>query len=145
MTAGRDILVVDDIPANLLAMEAVLEPLNVRIATASSGKAALAQLLEKDFSLIFLDVQMPEMDGYETAKWIRSRERSRHTPIIFVTAHDHNEAAVLKAYRLGAVDFLFKPINAEIVRAKTQCFVDLAEAHDQDRLAATYLPPLSGK
>ena len=84
---------------------------------------------------------MPEMDGYETAKWIRSRERSKHVPIIFLTAHSHDEAAVLKAYRLGAVDFLFKPLNPEIVRAKTQCFVDLADAHENERLQAAYLPP----
>lgn len=128
MGLGRDILVVDDIAANLLAMEAALEPLGRRVVTASSGTEALSRLLENDFAVIFLDVQMPEMDGYETARWIRSRERTQHVPLIFLTAHDYAQDAVLRAYRLGAVDFLSKPIDPEILRAKTQCFIDLADA-----------------
>lgn len=126
MNGSPDILVVDDVPANLLAMEAALEPLAVSVVTAASGQEALGHLLENDFAVIFLDVQMPGMDGYEIAEWIRSRERSKHVPLIFVTAHDHSKAAVLRAYRLGAVDFIYKPVDPEILRAKAQCFVALA-------------------
>ncbi|MEO8707034.1 MAG: response regulator [Kofleriaceae bacterium] len=125
--ALRQILVVDDTPANLLAMEVALAPLNRTIVTASSGQDALARLLDQDFALVLLDVQMPEMDGYETARWIRSRQRTQHVPIIFVTAHDHDDEAVLKAYALGAVDFLFKPIVPEILCSKASVFVTLQE------------------
>lgn len=129
MTIGRAVLVVDDVHTNLIAMEAALEPLSLEVVTASSGREAVAHLLERDFALILLDVQMPEMDGYETAEWIRSRERTRHVPIIFVTAHDHNHDSVLRAYRIGAVDFLYKPVDVEVIRAKVQAFVRLADAY----------------
>lgn len=128
MIRRADVLVVDDVPANLVAMEAALEPLNLNLVTALSGHEALGHLLQYDFALIFLDVQMPGMDGYETAQWIRSRERSRRVPLIFVTAHDHDRESVLRAYRLGAADFIYKPVDPEILRAKTQCFVSLAVA-----------------
>jgi signal transduction histidine kinase len=133
MPSMRDILVVDDIPANLVAMESALEPLGRRLVFASSGQEALMRLLEQDFALVLLDVQMPDMDGYETAKWIRTRERTKHLPIIFVTAHSHEDQAVLRAYRLGAVDFLFKPLHAEVLRAKTKVFCDLADAQVRER------------
>ena len=132
----RDILIVDDVPANLLAMEAALEPLARRIVTASSGREALARLLDEDFALIFLDVQMPDMDGFETARLIRMRERTRHTPIIFVTAHDRTEAAMLRGYSLGAVDFLYKPLHTDVLRAKARALVEIAEAQARDREAA---------
>jgi signal transduction histidine kinase len=125
------ILVVDDVPANLVAAEAALAPLNRRLVMASSGNDALARLLDDEFSLVLLDVQMPGMDGYETARWIRSRERTQHLPIIFTTAHDHDQAAVLRAYALGAVDFLAKPIVPEILRAKASVFVNLHERTEQ--------------
>ncbi|NVB85085.1 MAG: response regulator [Kofleriaceae bacterium] len=125
--ALRQILVVDDTPANLVAAEAALAPLNRTIVMANSGQDALARLLEQDFALVLLDVHMPGMDGFETARWIRSRERTQHLPIIFTTAHSHTEASVLRAYSLGAVDFLFKPIVPEVLRAKVSVFCTLQE------------------
>ncbi len=127
----RQILVVDDVPANLLAVEAALVPLQRSVVTALSGREALARLLDTDFSLVLLDVQMPDMDGYETAHWIRKRERTRHLPIIFLTAHNYDHAAVLRAYQLGAVDFLFKPIEPDILRAKAEVFLSLQERTDE--------------
>ncbi|HEU0037097.1 MAG TPA: response regulator [Kofleriaceae bacterium] len=121
-------LIVDDIPANLVAIETALEPLGRPVIKASSGQQALAALLEDscdELCLVLLDVHMPGMDGFETARLIRSRERTRHLPIIFLTAHDHEHEAVLRAYRLGAVDFLFKPIEPEILRAKASVFMTL--------------------
>lgn len=124
VTTG-DILVVDDNPHNLLAIEAALGDLGDRLIKARSGREALRYLLTEDCALILLDVLMPSMDGFETARLIRSRERSRHLPIIFVTAFDTDEREVLEAYKLGAVDFLFKPIIPEILRAKASVFVEL--------------------
>jgi len=125
------ILVVDDTAANLVAAEAALSSLERRLVMASSGNEALARLLDEEFALVLLDVQMPGMDGYETARWIRSRERTQHLPIIFMTAHDHDQAGVLRAYELGAVDFLFKPIVPEMLRAKASVFVNLHERTEQ--------------
>jgi signal transduction histidine kinase len=120
-----DILVVDDDPANLVAIQAALGNLDGRIVRARSGSEALAQLLVRDFALILLDVKMPSMDGLETARMVRSRKRSRHTPIIFITAYGRDDGDVLEAYALGAVDFLFKPLVAEVLRAKAAVFVEL--------------------
>ena len=133
MPMGCDILVVDDVPANLVAIEAALEPLSQRIVKATSGAEALGKLLEREFAVVLLDVQMPEMDGYETARWIRSRDKTRHLPIIFVTAHGHDDQSVLRAYKLGAVDFLFKPLNTDVLRAKTSVFIELVKAQARDR------------
>ena len=130
LTATR-ILVVDDTPANLIAAEAALAPLSRAIVLASSGREALAQLLEHEFALALLDVHMPEMDGYELARLIRARERTQHLPIIFMTAYAHDEVAVLRAYELGAVDFLFRPVLPEVLRAKTSVFVTLQERNEQ--------------
>jgi len=127
----RPILVVDDTPANLVAAEVALAPLQRPIVTASSGERALACVLEHDFALILLDVQMPEMDGYETARMIRSREGTQHIPIIFTTAFDHDESSVLRGYALGAVDYLFRPIIPEVLRAKVSVFVALQERTEQ--------------
>ncbi|MDQ3368040.1 MAG: response regulator [Myxococcota bacterium] len=127
----RHILVVDDTPANLVAAEAALAPLNRTIVTAASGTEALARLLEQDFALVLLDVKMPGMDGYETARMIRARARTHHLPIIFMTAHEYDEASVLRAYELGAVDFLFKPVIAEVLRGKASVFVTLQERTEQ--------------
>jgi two-component system, sensor histidine kinase len=121
-----DILVVDDNPANLLAIEAALGDLALNMRRAHSGGEALRLLLERDFALILLDVNMPSLDGYETARLIRDRKRSRHTPIIFVTAYSRDDREVLQAYALGAVDFLFKPIVPEVLRAKVSVFVELS-------------------
>jgi signal transduction histidine kinase len=127
VNSGRDILVVDDNQANLIAIEAALAPLGRELVMARSGVEALGRLLEKDFALILLDVAMPGMDGFETARLIRSRERNRATPIIFVTGVSWHDDHVLRGYELGAFDFLVKPIRPEVLRAKAQVFVDLQE------------------
>jgi signal transduction histidine kinase len=120
-----DILAVDDNPANLLAIEAALGSFEGRVVRANSGREALRLLLERDFALVLLDVKMPTMDGFETARLIRARKRSSHTPIIFITAHDRNDSEVLAAYDLGAVDFLSKPVVPDVLRAKVAVFVEL--------------------
>lgn len=119
------ILLVDDRPANLMALESILEDLGQDLVKANSGKEALRHLLNDDFAVILLDVKMPEMDGFETATLIRERERSRHTPILFVTAHKDDEH-IFRGYYAGAVDFLYKPINPEVLRSKVSVFVDLS-------------------
>ena len=121
------ILVVDDTPANLLAMEAELATLGAAVDRASSGEAALRLLLDGDFALILLDVNMPGMDGFEVARVIRSRKRSEPTPIVFVTAYDRDDRDVRAAYELGAVDFLFRPIVPEVLRAKARVFIELSK------------------
>ncbi len=118
------ILVVDDRDANLLALEAVLEPLQQRLVRARSGREALRFLLEEDCALILLDVQMPEVDGFETAALIRERERNRYTPIIFVTAVSREEEHILKGYAKGAVDYVVKPFTPETMIAKVRIFLD---------------------
>lgn len=127
LSRGRDILVVDDNQTNLIAIEAALAPLGRNLVLAHSGVEALARLLEQDFALIILDVAMPGMDGFETARLVRSREKNRATPIIFVTGLSWQEDAVLKGYELGAFDFLVKPIRPEMLRAKASVFVQLQE------------------
>src|SRR5688572_14434739 len=120
-----DILVVDDSPASLLALQASLVELGQNVVPATSGAEALKRLLEQEFALIVLDIRMPDMDGFETASLIRSRDRSRSTPIIFLTADTPNEERALQGYALGAVDFLHKPIVPEILKSKVAVFVDL--------------------
>ena len=118
------ILIVDDREANLLALEAVLEPLNQRLVKVRSGREALRFLLQEDCALILLDVQMPELDGFETAALIRERERTRYTPIIFVTAIRREEEHILKGYANGAVDYVVKPFAPETMIAKVHFFLD---------------------
>jgi PAS domain S-box-containing protein len=120
-----DILIVDDRAENLLALEAILEPLGQRLVRAKSGEAALRQLLTRDFACILLDVQMPGLNGFETAELIKSRERSKHTPIIFLTAISKEEEYVFRGYLVGAVDYMFKPFQPTVLRSKVQVFVDL--------------------
>jgi signal transduction histidine kinase len=120
-----DILVVDDNLANLVAIEAALGSLGGEVVRAGSGREALRVLLERDFALVLLDVKMPSMDGFETARMIRARKRSQHTPIIFVTAHGRDDHDMLAAYALGAVDFLSKPLEPDVLRAKAGVFVEL--------------------
>jgi PAS domain S-box-containing protein len=120
-----DVLLVDDHPENLLALEAILDSLGQNLVKANSGEEALRRLLNQDFAVILLDVQMPGMDGFETATLIRQRERSRHTPIIFLTAFSTSDTLVFKGYSLGAVDYLLKPIEPEILTSKVAVFVDL--------------------
>jgi signal transduction histidine kinase len=124
---GDDILVVDDTPANLVATEAALEPLGRTLVFASSGVEALGKLLDQDFALILLDVAMPELTGIETARLIRSRDRSRGTPIIFVTGQVWHDAEIDEAYEAGGFDFLIKPVRAEVLRAKVRVFLKLQE------------------
>jgi two-component system sensor histidine kinase/response regulator len=119
------ILLVDDQPENLLSAEAVLEGLGQEIVKAESGREALRHLLDQDFAVIVLDIMMPEMDGFETAALIRQRERSRHTPIIFLTALGRGEEHIRTGYDLGAVDYIMKPFVAEILRTKVSVFVEL--------------------
>ena len=129
MTAERPsstrILLVDDRKANLLALEAILEPLGVPLVRALSGKEALGHLLKGDFALILLDVQMPGLNGLETAELIKKRERSRDIPIILITAISREAAYVFKGYEHGAVDYLLKPVDPDILRAKVKVFIDL--------------------
>lgn len=119
------VLIVDDDPKNLTAMEVALADSDVEQVQARSGEEALRHLLRKDFAIILLDVQMPGMDGFETAKIIRSRRKNQYVPIIFVTAYSHGEADMRKGYALGAVDYLFKPIMPEVLRAKVQSLVEI--------------------
>ncbi|AFE11206.1 response regulator/sensory box histidine kinase [Corallococcus coralloides DSM 2259] len=119
------ILMVDDHPANLLALEAILEPLGQDLVKATSGEEALKQLLQRDFAVILMDVQMPGLDGFQTAALIKQRERTRTIPIIFLTALSRDAAHVFKGYAHGAVDYLLKPFDPEILRSKVSVFVDL--------------------
>jgi len=120
-----DILLVDDRAENLLALEAILEPLGQRLVRASSGEAALRCLLDGEFAVILLDVQMPNMNGFETARMIKSRERTRFIPIIFLTAISKEEEYVFEGYSVGAVDYMFKPFQPAVLRSKVQVFVEL--------------------
>src|SRR5687768_4766306 len=120
-----NILLVDDQPKNLLALESILEQDGQTLVKAHSGRAALRHLLETDFAVVLLDVQMPEMDGFETATLIRERDKSRDTPIIFLTALSRSETNVFRGYELGAVDYIFKPFHADILRSKVNVFVEL--------------------
>ena len=115
----------DDSPENLVSLEATLEGLGQELVLARSGMEALRHLLDHDFAAILLDVKMPEMDGFQTAELIRARKRSRHTPILFLTAYKSDEH-LFRGYDLGAVDFLFKPIVPEILRSKVGVFVELS-------------------
>jgi signal transduction histidine kinase len=120
------ILVVDDREDNLLSIETILERDNYIIRKANSGRAALKMLLtEHDFTLILMDVQMPDMNGFETATLIYEREKLKNIPIIFITAHNQDEEFMFEGYKMGAVDFIYKPINPELLRFKVSVFADL--------------------
>jgi PAS domain S-box-containing protein len=125
MSDQVNILLVDDRPENLLALEAILEPLGQRLVRALSGTEALRRVLTEDFACILLDVQMPGLNGFETAKLIKARERSRYIPIIFLTAISKEEEYVFQGYQAGAVDYMFKPFQPDILRSKVMVFVDL--------------------
>ncbi len=118
-------LLVDDRRDNLIALEAILQGLPVEPVAVESGAAALKQLLIDDFAVILLDAQMPEMDGFETASHIKQRERTRHVPIIFLTAADRDAQLALRGYAAGAVDYLTKPFDPWVLRAKVSVFVEL--------------------
>jgi CheY-like chemotaxis protein len=120
-------LLVDDRRENLTALEALLQGLPVTTVSVTSGEAALKQLLVADFAVILLDVEMPDMDGFETAEHIKSRERTRHIPIIFLTAADRDAQLALRGYAAGAVDYLTKPFDPWVLRAKVSVFIELWE------------------
>ena len=118
-------LLVDDRRDNLMALEAILQGLPVQAVAVESGEAALKQLLVDDFAVILLDAQMPNMDGFETASHIKRRERTRHVPILFLTAADRDAQLALRGYAVGAVDYLTKPFDPWVLRAKVSVFVEL--------------------
>jgi PAS domain S-box-containing protein len=134
-----NILLVDDRPENLLALEAILEPLEQNLLYAHSGEEALRQLLQHDVAIILLDVQMPVLDGFETATLIKRRERTKHIPIIFVTAISKDDEHVFRGYSAGAVDYVFKPFSPEVLRSKVAVFVELHEKTEQLRQQAEQL------
>jgi signal transduction histidine kinase len=125
MTEQVDILLVDDHEENLLALESILVDSSYNLVRAQSGRDALREVLRHDFALILLDVAMPDLDGYETARLIRARDRSRDTPIIFLTANYRSDDHVFQGYSAGAVDYLFKPFSPEILQSKVAVFVEL--------------------
>ncbi len=120
------VLLVDDVPANLLSLEAILHDLGAVLVKAGSGEEALRRLLAEDYAVILMDVRMPGLDGYETARLIRGRDRCRHVPIIFVTAHESPEDVVVQAYKDGAADHLTKPLVPDALRAKVRSYLELA-------------------
>jgi signal transduction histidine kinase len=129
------LLLVDDREDNLLSLETILEPEGYEFVRAHSGKEALKILLkELDFALILMDVRMPGLDGFETASLIYEREKLRHIPIIFITANDSGDENVYNGYKAGAVDFIHKPINPDLLRAKVSVFVDLHRKNERLRI-----------
>jgi len=118
------ILIVDDRPENLITLEGILESPELTVIKASSGNEALGLLLEHRFALVLMDVQMPGMDGFETAEIMRSNERTKHIPIIFVTAISKQRRHIFKGYETGAVDYLYKPLDLEILKSKINAFID---------------------
>jgi two-component system, sensor histidine kinase and response regulator len=125
-----NILLVDDQHPNLVALEAMLQGLGQNLIRAQSGREALKWLLTHECAVILLDVKMPEMDGFETATLIRQRDKSRHTPILFLTAADKSHTDAVRGYAVGAVDYLVKPVVPEFVRSKVAVFVELARKSD---------------
>ena len=128
-----NILLVDDHTTNLATLKAVLEPLGQRLVGASSGEQALTCLLREEFAVVLMDVRMPGLDGFETVRLVRQRERSQHLPIIFLTAYGQEEMDVIRGHELGAVDFVFKPFNPEVLRAKVAALVRLFHAAEELR------------
>ncbi|MDC0742303.1 response regulator [Polyangium mundeleinium] len=133
-TLVPSILLVDDHPSNLLALGAVLEPLGMHLVRASSGKEALTHLLREEFAAIVLDVQMPDMDGFEVAALIRRRERTREVPIIFISAIHRDDNHQAKGYAHGAVDYLPKPFSPDVLRAKVSALADLWRRGEVNRM-----------
>jgi CheY-like chemotaxis protein len=139
MVQKAKILLVDDRPENLLALEAILSALDQTLVRASSGEEALKALLTDDFAVILLDVQMPGMDGFETAAHIKRRERTRDIPIIFLTAINHGPHHTFRGYAAGAVDYISKPFDPWVLRAKVSVFVELYMKNVQLREQASLL------
>ncbi|HTE71633.1 MAG TPA: response regulator [Actinomycetes bacterium] len=137
--ARANILLVDDRPENLLALEAILSSLDQTLVRATSGEEALKALLGDDYAVILLDVQMPGMDGFETASHIKRRERTRDIPIIFLTAINREPQHAFRGYSAGAVDYLAKPFDPWVLRAKVSVFVELYLKNRQLREQAEML------
>ncbi|NNM51640.1 MAG: response regulator [Pseudomonadales bacterium] len=125
MSKDQNILIVDDHSENLIAMQAILEDEDCSLLTASSGNEALGLLLKHEVTLVLLDVQMPGMDGFEVAELMRKSQRTRMIPIIFVTAISKESKYVNRGYDVGAIDYMFKPLNPEVLRHKSRFFLDL--------------------
>ena len=141
---NASILIVDDRPDKLLALEAVLEDLGPQILRAYSGREALRQVLDREFAVILLDVNMPGMDGFETAALIRKRKNSEHVPIIFVTAFG-DEIHMARGYQLGAVDYILAPVNPAVLRSKVAVFVELYNKSAQVNRQAEWLRRRAGQ
>ena len=122
---AQNVLMVDDTPENLVALQVVLEDLPCQLVSVTSGAEALGKLLKQDFSLVLLDVQMPEMDGFEVAEIMRSNKRTMNVPIIFVTANARDDRNMRRGYQSGAVDYLFKPIDPTMLCSKVNFFLQL--------------------
>src|SRR5688572_27239477 len=122
---GVRILIVDDHPENLLALEAILQPTGHTLVRANSGTEALKAVLKEEFALILMDVAMPDLDGYQTVELIRGRERSKYTPVIYMTANFKSDTHVYRGYSVGAVDYLFKPFVPDVLLSKVAVFVEL--------------------
>lgn len=125
MTKPLDILIVDDRPENLLTLEHLLESPDLNIVRAASGQEALQLMLDHDFALVLLDVQMPDMDGFEAAELMRGNRRTRHIPIIFVTANHKEHQHIFRGYDSGAVDYLFKPLEPQMLLGKVRIFLEI--------------------
>ncbi len=145
MVQKAKILLVDDRPENLLALEAILSALDQTLVRASSGEEALKALLTDDFAVILLDVQMPGMDGFETAAHIKRRERTRDIPIIFLTAINHGPHHTFRGYAAGAVDYISKPFDPWVLRAKVSVFVELYMKNCKLREQAALLAAVGGR
>ena len=139
------ILVVDDRPENLLAMDKLLKPLGASIHKANSGEEALSEVLSHRFAVILLDVQMPGMDGFEVATLLHSNKQTASIPIIFVTAINKDQAYISKGYQAGAVDYLPKPINPDILIGKVKVFLTLEEQRQELEAVSTELRWISKK
>jgi CheY-like chemotaxis protein len=129
------VLAVDDRRENLLALQAILEGLPIEMVAVTSGEDALKRLLVDDYAVILLDAHMPGMDGFETAGHVKQRERTRHIPILFLTAVDYDPHLAFRGYQVGAVDYITKPFDPWVLRSKVAVFVDLWTMHAE--LAAT--------
>ncbi len=131
MSEQLNILIVDDRPENLITLEVLLENPELNIVKAESGNEALGLMLQYDFALVLLDVQMPEMDGFETAELMRSARKTKHIPIIFVTAFQTEKHHIFKGYDSGAVDYLFKPLEPAVLKSKVDVFLELQRQRNQ--------------
>src|ERR1043166_474639 len=130
-TEKVNILLVDDRRENLVALESILKSLNENLVMASSGSEALKYLLRNEVAVILLDVEMPDMDGFQTATLVRERERTSHTPIIFLTAISKSDIHVSQGYSLGGVDYIFKPFAPDVLKSKVSAFVQMYKQQRQ--------------